>query len=162
MKPKTLLQKEVVEMSKKLPPLTKAQKEYPHKKLFQKVGYYWKKGEVWCQCCGNVDEVLKPILAVSIGVGSHVCPECGADLKLEHWNQSNRQYSNEILYYSIVQSLKGWMVVRTFDVQRNNTRGEATDLFMSEVYQNWVAENGTEIILGRSTPVARFILIGII
>lgn len=149
MKPKTLLQKEVVEMSKKLPPLTKAQKEYPHKKLFQKVGYYWKKGEVWCQCCGNVDEVLKPILAVSIGVGSHVCPECGADLKLEHWNQSNRQYSNEILYYSIVQSLKGWMVVRTFDVQRNNTRGEATDLFMSEVYQNWVAENGTEIILGR-------------
>ena len=95
MKPKTKLQKQVVELSNQLPPLTEAQREYPYKHLFKNTGYYWKKGEVWCQCCGHVDEVLKPSLAVSIGVGTHICPQCGESLVLEHWNQSNRRYSNE-------------------------------------------------------------------
>lgn len=57
MKPKTKLQKQVVELSNQLPPLTEAQREYPYKHLFKNTGYYWKKGEVWCQCCGHVQSV---------------------------------------------------------------------------------------------------------
>lgn len=147
MKPKTKLQKEVVEMSKKLSPLTEVQKEYPYKRLFSKVGYYMKKGEVWCQCCGYIDEVLEPMLAVSIGVGSHICPGCGSSLKLEHWNK--KKCSNESRNYSIVQSFKGWMVVRTFEIQRNNTKGDPTEQFISEIYQNWINEAGDEVILGK-------------
>lgn len=148
MQPKTKLQKKVVGMSQALPPLTDAQKAYPYK-LFDNIGYYWKGGDVWCQCCGNTDEVLKSVLAVSLGVGSHTCPNCGTNLKLEHWRQTNRQHSNECKQYSVVQTFKGWMVVRTFDVHRNNTRGKATDFSMSEIYQNWVSEDGKEIILGK-------------
>lgn len=149
MKPKTKLQKQVVELSNQLPPLTEAQRAYPYKSLFKNTGYYWKKGEVWCQCCGYVDEVLKPSLAVSIGVGTHVCPQCGESLVLEHWNQSNRRYSNEKRIYSIIQPYKGWMVIRSFDVQRNNTKGTAAEFFMSEIYQNWISEDGKEVILGK-------------
>ena len=149
MKPKTKLQKQVVELSNQLPPLTEAQREYPYKHLFKNTGYYWKKGEVWCQCCGHVDEVLKPSLAVSIGVGTHICPQCGESLVLEHWNQSNRRYSNEKRIYSIIQPYKGWMVIRSFDVQRNNTKGTAVKFFMSEIYQNWISEDGKEVILGK-------------
>ena len=149
MKPKTKLQKQVVEMAKKLPSLTKTQKEWPYTHLFEKVGYYWKKGEVWCQCCGHVDEVMQPELAVSLGVGSHTCPKCGANLSLEHWNQSNRKYSNQSRYYSVVQSFKGWMVVRTFEAQMNNEKGKETQHFMSEIYQNWLSEDGKEVILGK-------------
>lgn len=139
-----------MELSKKLPSLTNSQREYPFKYLFKKVGYYWKKGEVWCQCCGHVDKVLQPILAVSLGVGGHTCPKCGTELSLEHWNQSNRKYSNESKYYSVVQHFRGWMVVRTFDIQRNNTKGADTHRFMSEVFQNWISEDGrVEIILGK-------------
>lgn len=138
----------MVEMSQALPPLTDAQKAYAYK-LFDNIGYYWQKGDVWCQCCGNIDEVLKSVLSVSLGVGSHTCPNCGAHLKLEHWRQTNRQHSNERKLYSIVQTFRGWMVVRTFDVHRNNTKGKATDFFISEIYQNWIAEGGAEIILGK-------------
>lgn len=136
-------------MSKKLPPLTKAQHEYPYKYLFDSVGYYWKKGKVWCQCCGHIDEVLQPLLAVSLGVGSHTCPKCGANLSLEHWSQTNRNHCNKSKYYSVVQPFNGWMVVRTFDVQRNNTNGNDTQYFMSEIYQNWLSEDGKEVILGK-------------
>lgn len=136
-------------MSRKLPALTEAQTAYPFERLFPKVGYYLKKGEVWCQCCGHVDKVLKSMLAISIEVASHICPKCGANLKLRHWNRGKGKYSNEGIRYSVVRSFKGWMVVRTFDVQRNNTKGEPTDFFMSEVYQNWIDENGKEIILGK-------------
>lgn len=149
MKPRTKLQKEVLEMAKKLPPLTEVQKDYPYKKIFHKIGYYWKKGEVWCQCCGHVDEVLQPMLAVSLGVGSHICPGCGANLKLEHWSKGSRRHSNESCYYSIVQSFNGWIVVRTFDVHRNNSKGNATGHFISEVYQNWLREDGKEVIIGK-------------
>lgn len=145
----TKLQQEVLEMSKKLPALTEAQAAYPSEKLFPKVGYYLKKGEVWCQCCGHIDQVLKPVLAISIEVESHTCPKCGATLKLHHWDRDKSKYSNEGVHYSIVQPFKGWMVVRTFDVQRNNTKGEPTDFFISEIYQNWIDENGKEIVLGK-------------
>lgn len=149
MKPKTKLQKQVIEMSKHLSSLTETQQTYPYEHFFKSIGFYWKKGEVWCQCCGHVDDVLQPMLAVSIGVGSHICPQCGANLKLEHWNQSNRKYSNESIVYSVMQPFKGWMVVRTFDVQRNNTKGMPTEYFMAEVYQNWISEDGKEIVLGK-------------
>lgn len=149
MEPKTKLQKQVVEMSKRLPPLTDAQKAWPYKHLFKSIGYYWKKGEVWCQCCGHVDKVAQPLLAVSLGVGSHTCPECGKNLVLEHWNQSNRRYSNENRIYSIMQPYKGWMVIRSLDVKRRNTKGNMTEFFMSEIYQNWIADDGREVILGK-------------
>ncbi len=149
MKPRTKLEKKVAELSSKLPDITDTQKAYPYKHLFKELGYYWKKGEVWCQCCGHIEQVLQPILAVSLDVGSHLCPNCGTNLHLEHWNQTNRQYSNECIQYSVVQSFKDWMVVRTFDVKRNNTRGRSTELFMSEIYQNWISEDGKEIIMGK-------------
>lgn len=149
MKPKTKLQKQIIELSKKLPPLTKAQKRYAATGLFEKFGYYWKKGEVWCQCCGHVDYILKPMLSVSIGVGSHICPNCGADLRLEHWNQSNRKIISETRNYSLVQSFKGWMIVRTFHVQRDNIKGFDTHIVMYEIYQNWISEDGKEVILGK-------------
>lgn len=149
MKPRTKLEKQVAELSSKLLDITEVQKAYPFSHLFKKVGYYWKKGEVWCQCCGHIDKVLKPLLAVSIDVGEHICPSCGTCLHLKHWRQTNRQYSNEKRYYSIIQPFNGWMVVRTFDVQRNNTIGNKTQLLMSEIYQNWINENGKEVIMGK-------------
>ena len=148
MKPRTKLQKQIVELSKKLPPLTEAQKKYAGT-LFETFGYYWKKGEVWCQCCGHIDIVMQPMLAVSIGVGSHTCPNCGKVLNLKHWNQSIRKSLSEALDYSVAQPFKGYMVVRTFRVQRDNIKGFDTHLLMYETFQNWIAEDGKEMILGK-------------
>ena len=81
MKPRTKLEKHAMALAGKLPPLTDAQRRYAIS-LFPKIGYYLKKGEVWCQCCGYIDRVSKPMLAVSLEMETHYCPNCGKSLNL--------------------------------------------------------------------------------
>lgn len=146
MKPRTKLEKYVVELAGKLPPLTDAQRRYAIS-LFPQVGYYLKKGEVWCQCCGYIDTVSKPMLAVSLEMESHICPNCGKSLNLEH--RHSRKANSEERLYSVVQSFRGMMVVRTFDVLRDNVYGCDTHMYIHEVFQNWITDDGKEVITGK-------------
>ena len=68
MKARTKLERRVLELGVRLPALSKAKREWAFG-LFPKYGLYLKKGEVWCQCCGYLDRVLIPELAVSLEVG---------------------------------------------------------------------------------------------
>ena len=147
MKPRTKLERQLAEWSAKLPPLTKAQRKYAYG-LFDKVGYYWKSGKVWCQCCGLVEYRLMPELAVSLELDDEVCPECGANLRLRHWSEAKKNYS-EAKYFSTVRAYGDWMVVRTFEVMRHNQLGKPTKYEAHEIYQNWVSPEGREFILGK-------------
>lgn len=146
MKPRTKLEKHSVALAGKLPPLTDAQRRYAIS-LFPQVGYYLKKGEVWCQCCGYIDTVSKPMLAVSLEMESHICPNCGKSLNLEH--RHGRKANSEEKLYSVVQSFRGMMVVRTFDVLRDNVYGCDTRMYIHEVFQNWITDDGKEVITGK-------------
>lgn len=147
MKPRTKLERQLVEWSAKLPPLTEAQRKYAYG-LFAKVGYYWKgSGKVWCQCCGHVEHKQLSELSVSLELFD-TCPKCGAHLHLRHWKEGQKSYG-EGKYFSIVRPYRGWMVVRTFDVCRHNKLGEPTRYEANEVYQNWISPEGREVIVGR-------------
>ena len=146
MKPRTKLEKTLQAWSAQLPPLTQAQRRYAYA-LFARVGYYWKSGKVWCQCCGHVYQELLPELAVSMEAGD-TCPACGASLTLRHWREGQREYT-EAKYFSTLRPWRGWMVVRTFHVSRGNRMGQATQYAAREVYQNWVSPQGREFIMGR-------------
>lgn len=146
MKARTKLEKTLQAWSAQLPPLTGAQRRYAYD-LFARLGYYWKSGKVWCQCCGHVYNELLPMLAVSMETGD-ICPACGASLTLRHWREGQRDYT-EGRYFSTVRPWRGWMVVRTFHVIRGNRLGQATRYAAHEVYQNWVSPEGREVILGR-------------
>ncbi|WP_060550599.1 hypothetical protein [Bacteroides cellulosilyticus] len=65
MKPKTKLQKQVVELSKHLPPLTEAQKHTRMSTYLRRPVIIGRKAKSGVSVCGCVDEVLKPLLAVS-------------------------------------------------------------------------------------------------
>lgn len=147
MKPRTKLEKRLVELAGKLPPLTEAQRKYATT-LFPVTGYYLKKGEVWCQCCGYIDRVSKPELSVSLELECHVCPNCGKSLQLEHRHDRRNTWS-EYKHYSVVQPFQGMIVVRTFDVQRCNTYGSDTQISVHEVFQNWITVEGKEVITGK-------------
>ena len=146
MKPRTKLEKHAMALAGKLPPLTDAQRRYAIS-LFPKIGYYLKKGEVWCQCCGYIDRVSKPMLAVSLEMETHYCPNCGKSLNLEH--RHSRKADSEEKLYSVVQSFHGMMVVRTFDVLRDNVYGCDTRMYIHEVFQNWITDDGKEVITGK-------------
>lgn len=72
-----------MELSNKIPEISDAKRRWAFS-LFPVNGFYLKKGEVWCQCCGHVDHVSKPMLAVSLELESHTCPNCGKRVALEY------------------------------------------------------------------------------
>ena len=147
MKPKTKREKLLVELAPKLPPLTEKQMEYPKEHIFKKKGFYWKKGLVWCQCCGKEYPVMKSLLEVSLDVGGEVCEWCGNEIHMEHAGRGTSKHNNEVAWYSVITTFKGWQVVRAFEAERSNTRGKETVYSCREVFQIWVDEKGKETIL---------------
>lgn len=146
MKARTKLERRVLELGDRLPALSKAKREWAFS-LFPAYGFYLKKGEVWCQCCGYLDRVLIPELAVSLEVG-HTCPRCGKTLTLKHLTEKDYKY--EARYVSFIQRTEEWNVIRTFMAERVNPRkGEPTEYEINEVYRNWVNDDGREVVTAR-------------
>ena len=159
MKARTRIEREVLKMAEELPPVTEAQKRWGFN-LFKKNGIYWKKGLVWCQCCGHVDKVDKSELAVSLELEHHVCPHCGAVLKVEHWSETvgveSRREKHDYKGFVVMTTHKGWNVFRCYDVERYNKYGEniredsnITRYYIHEVFQRWINESGKEVIVSR-------------
>ena len=159
MKARTRIEREVLKMAEELPPVTEAQKKWGFN-LFKKNGIYWKKGLVWCQCCGHVDKVEKNELAVSLDLESHVCPNCGAVLKVEHWSETvgvgSRREKSDYKGFVVMTTHKGWNVFRCYHIERynkywKNIREDSnkTRYFIHEVFQRWINESGKEVIVSR-------------
>lgn len=146
MKARTKLERRVLELGDRLPALSKAKLEWAFG-LFPKYGLYLKKGEVWCQCCGYLDRVLIPELAISLEVGAHICPRCGATLTLKHHQRGMN--TNEGRMVSFIQRFAEWNVIRTFMAERTNRKGEPTGYEINEVYRNWVNDDGREVVTAR-------------
>lgn len=146
MKARTKLERRVLELGDRLPALSKAKREWAFS-LFPAYGFYLKKGEVWCQCCGYLDRVLIPELAVSLEVG-HTCPRCGKTITLKHLTEKDCKH--EARYVSFIQRTEEWNVIRTFMAERNNPcKGEPTGYEINEVYRNWVNDDGREVVTAR-------------
>lgn len=157
MKPRNKRERQLVELSKKLPPLTQQQRDYPKEHIHKKLGYYWKKGLVWCQCCGHEYPVDIPSLAVSLDVGGEVCPHCGNEIHLEHAGTTRNKYFEGVLYM-VVTTFKGWQVLRCFNADRLNVRGNETAYSVREIFQVWIGEDGRETILKKSYTRSPFSL----
>lgn len=138
------LGKHVLEMSKHLKPLTQKEKDYA-RSIFPASGYYKKNGEVWCHCCGHVENQLPGMLDIDLEVG-YQC-RCLQHLVLEY--QPRKENLTEAKYYSVVQTYNKWQVIRTFDVHRINRKNYPTEYSIREVYQNWVSPDGEEVIISK-------------
>lgn len=157
---RTRIEREVLSMAVELPKVTEAQKKWGFS-IFEKRGIYWKSGEVWCQCCGHVDKVEKNELAVSLALESHVCPNCGAALKIVHWSDTvgyeSRREKDEYKGFVVITTYKGWNVFRCYHIERYNKYGKniredsnKTRYFIHEVFQRWVSPSGKEVIVSKS------------
>lgn len=149
MKARTKEQKKVLSLSKELKPISDAARNYAYKHCFDNTGIFWKDGRVWCQCCGHKSKVTSSLLGVILGCADgYECPECGKHLKLEYYRNAKSE-SNVSRYFTIFQVYKGYQVIRTFKVSRCNRGYDHTMYDAVELWQNWIAENGKETILGR-------------
>lgn len=146
MKARTKEEKKVLAFSKKLKPISARAKSYAYRHCFPDVGLYWKRGEVWCQCCGHRSHLDGPGLAVALGVyDGYVCPECGKKLKLKYYKG---EQANMSMYFTLFQAYKEYQVIRTFEISRSNGGYEYTHYDCVELWQNWIGETGKETVIG--------------
>ncbi|WP_071145772.1 PcfJ domain-containing protein [Bacteroides ihuae] len=148
MKPKTKLQKQVAELSTKLPALTDKQRKWAIEHCFEKEGYLRKKS-VWCTECGHTWEPFGGSLLLQLtGI---VCPHCGKQLKIES-GLKRKSDINE--YYTIITCFKGFQVLRHFVARKTCRVGYPANYEVNEAVQNWITSEGKETLMYRSTKMS--------
>lgn len=159
-KPHTKLQQKCLDLADTLPPLTEAQKKWARSKMAGH-GFYVTRGRggkhscIWCQECGQMDEVGLPPLAVALKIKktkSHVCSKCGRKLEVRDWTPrwDHRHDVEHDFNFAIVTVCEGMQVVRMFDWHQYNTLGSDTIDHVFEVFQVWFDPNkGKKVIISK-------------
>lgn len=131
-----------MELSGKLPPLTRHQIEYAKTHVFPMLAYR-NKVSGWCTNCGSEIKFDRNSNAKYV-----VCPHCGKRLEIE--NSKQRKYRFRA-YFTIVCTFGGYQVVRHFFCTKKIRKSMSPEYEMDEVVQNWIEPSGKETIVARST-----------
>lgn len=146
MEPKTALQKKVVALSAKLPPITEKQKEHAFKScLLSYVGKSRK--TLYCLECGHSwTEDNAGILLLNIEKKDK-CPSCQRELKYAEYMKGMFRDS---AYYSVITTQDDMQVVRMFFVSKDMKKGLSASSWLSEVMQHWIDEKGKVTTLSKT------------
>lgn len=143
MRPRTKLQKQVAGLFPKMRPLTEAQRKWADEKCFGSMGYLCGH-KVWCERCGHVFGIENPTHSQIIG---EVCPECGRELKVELSRCRKKRRDSS---FSIITTCKGFQVLRFFEATIHARKGVPAEVYLNELFQNWIAPDGKDVVVGRS------------
>lgn len=154
MKPRTKLQRLVVESSEKLPDINKAHEEWAKEHVFAHLAYRCK-GELWCSECGKtwIDTGNSELGTIVLGDKTE-CPYCRRKLDVK---ASRKQKSYEEAYMSILQVKNGFQVIRHILCSKN-ARKESSPIkqeyspvhyYFEEIVQEWISEDGKRTIMAK-------------
>lgn len=155
----TKREQKVMVMHDRLPDLTEKQREWMLTEPWKdnrNVAYYWKRGRVWCQHCGHVEEHYplmsqeESSLLINMDADIYTCPNCGKELRLKPYDYAWKGYRCSRTDTTIVTTIDGYTVFRTFETMRLNVLSRPTEWGIHEVMQNWVCPDGREVILSRA------------
>lgn len=141
MKPKTAIQKKVVEMSINLPKINESQKQYAIDNIFGKSAVI-SRNKLFCLECGHTwkDEQVVKIVK---------CPECENLLKI----RENGAHLTEVGYMGIVETYQGYQVVRIVSCTKFMTKKEKPTYSLSDVLQHWIDEKGNFQVISKATQM---------
>ncbi len=147
MQPRTKLQREIVRLSAKLPPLS----DYQLSRAIKLFGFKIAK-------CHNQfnGSVLKKYTCIHCGhvwigepptSGSVDCPNCKNHLTCDTTRRKN--YLDKT-YIGIITRAGGFQVIRTFMFEANGKAGEPAIYEAFECFQRWIAPTGKSVIMALS------------
>lgn len=141
MKPRNKLQRQVVELSNKLPMFDLKVSEWAKEKVVSHNGYRTKKF-IYCTECGRYFE--------NTGVKDgkkEVCPHCGTKLTVI---TSKKRTDREECFFCIVDRCNEFQVFRYVYILRTNRNGKAAHYFIDEVMQKWMSPDETITVIAKS------------
>ncbi|MEN9919569.1 MAG: hypothetical protein RL662_2005 [Bacteroidota bacterium] len=143
MKPKNKFQQRIVEASKSLPKLTKAQIQWGYANTIEHIGRRTDKGKITCTKCGHSWQGHGELISTLLGCD---CPNCKADLKIL---TTKKQVFSGSYYMTIITAHKDYQVVRTVMVKCSAKVGKLPEYSHSEVMQRWIAPDGKHCTFAR-------------
>jgi len=138
MRPRSKKQKEVAELSSKLPSLSEAAKKWA---IDNVVEHYARRcnGVTTCFDCGyNFD---KGGLIVDDNV---VCPCCGRKAHILYGNYKKKSDDH---FFNIMTTIKGHQVMRVFEIKADYRIFEEPKYLIKEVMQQWLDSNLINIVM---------------
>nr|WP_315075470.1 PcfJ domain-containing protein [uncultured Porphyromonas sp.] len=144
MKPTTRIQKEVAALSAKLRPITKAQRTWAFRNCFGHYVVAMKSGMNTCMECGHSWKSENQL--ADIVVNKVTCPKCGMELKVI---QSLKRAFEESAYFAVVTTIRGWQVVRIYQLRMSLKKGYKAEYNCTEVVQRWLNAQGESLVMAR-------------
>lgn len=148
MKPRNDRERMFCALAGKLPPISKAQREYALDRFIPEGLVRRRRREIKCLHCGNIESNIgKDTMDYYIDADWYWCPECGKEMGLKEWMR-NAPLKEE-KFFTVVTTFHGYQVARTFLAARYNTNtNRPTCYSVKEVFQNWLDDEGRETITG--------------
>ena len=144
MKPRTKLQKEVAEQSKRLAPITQKQQDWAFRNCLKQQARRLKNGTLTCLERGHSWKSGHALYETICGC---TCPHCGTKEKVI---DSRKQSFKQAEYYGIYTVCGGFQVLRYFFLEKNCQVGNPAQLYCREVVQHWISPSGKSVIMARS------------
>lgn len=139
MRPKTKIQKEVAGLSKRLPQLSKTQREYAFENCMKHYAYM-NKSKTSCLECGHRWKA-------KYNNGEQcICPQCGKRLTVHE--TMNRVYK-QTDYFCVLTTKDKYQVIRYYELRIRCKIGQQAEYSINEVVQRWIAPDGKNVIIAR-------------
>lgn len=150
MKPRTCIQKEVAQLSKRLPELTEAQKAYAFRHCFKHYAIKRADSTNTCTECGHSWKSGHDLADTVCGC---TCPRCGMELEVL---RTRKSVFRDMEYFSIVTTSKRYQVIRFFSVKSRHKAGKPAEYSVFEVVQRWIAPDGKTTTIARLRGMSLF------
>lgn len=143
MKPKSEIQKKVVELSSRLSKINEAQTKHAYDNCLN--SYFVRSRQtLYCLECGH--HWKDKAILVSTLTGCE-CPKCNKRLKSL---ATYKRFNLECEYYGIITSIQGMQVVRIFLASKTCKKKKEASYFIEEVMQHWIDTSGRIVTLSKA------------
>ncbi len=137
MKPKTKLEKQVVELSTQLPKITEKQAQWAYEKCFDSYAARLR-NNLYCLDCGHTWKDESPDWHNEL-VGC-TCPKCNTELKMFQNNHNGNCRKTE--YFSVLTTMGNFQVHRVIIIHKDMKKKTPSRNHYSEVIQHWIGIDG--------------------
>ena len=138
MKPRTKFHKDILRQSRKLRPVTKAQREWAISECFEHFGYRLQNGKTTCMDCGHTWET-------DGNTDKCVCPICGRKLTVK---TTRKQKESGKMYFNVLGMHGEYQTLRMFAIFADMCKGRKAEYTIREIGQYWIAPNGQCAVIG--------------
>lgn len=142
MRPRNKYEKTILAKSKKLHPITEAQKEWAEKSI-PHYAYRLPKGRTTCMDCGHswlIEEHTETC----------TCPHCGAVLEVMETRKTKLEQEQ---YFTILTTMEGLQVLRVYVLYASGKKGKEKKTIIHEVAQYWWNAEGQMTLIARKSTL---------